>query len=171
MALGWGFEKATHVMLLNRPARSLPCRLLPLLFVVLILSGCGGIPLEVQQRHIRDNDLQLRVLTSEAFLATWGAPTYQYEGLVHFYPVDDGQYVPSFLVPTGEAPENWDSTVLSGVGLFFVYAEQGQLLGFLDNRLVFRGPLPAADVHALGKAWAKEMKFRTRTEAEYLQRR
>jgi hypothetical protein len=160
-------------MLLSRcrSVRRLPRRLLLLLLVVLTLAGCRSVSLEEQQQYIRNNDLQLRVLTSEAFLATWGTPTYQYEGLVQFYPLDDGQYVPSFLVPTGEAPENWDSTVLSGIGLFFAYAEQGRLLGFLDNRLVYRGHVPAAHVHALGKAWATEMKFRTRTEAEYLQRR
>jgi hypothetical protein len=141
------------------------------LAMLLLFGGCAGPSLEEQKRQIQNQNLQLRLLTSEAFLGTWGHPTYQYEALVQFYPLNDGQLVPSFLVPTGEAPPNWDSTILSGVGRFFAYADQGEVLGFLDNRLVYRAHVLSADVHRLGKVWAAELKFRTRTEAEFLQRR
>jgi hypothetical protein len=138
---------------------------------LLSLAGCGSLSFEEQQRRIREHTLQLRVLTAEAFLTTWGPPTYHYDGLVQFYPLHDGQLVPSFLVPTGEAPKNWDSTIVSGVGRFLAYADRGEVLGFLDNRLVYFAQVPSAHVHALGKAWASELKFRTRTETEFLQGR
>jgi hypothetical protein len=144
---------------------------LPLLVSLLSLAGCGAVSMEEQQWHIRHQNLQLHVLTVEAFLTTWGPPTYQYEGPVQFYPLNNGQLVPSFLVPTGEAPKDWDSTILSGIGRFLAYAGQGEVLGFLDNRLVYHSHQPSANVRALGKAWANELKFRTRLEAEFLQRR
>jgi hypothetical protein len=139
--------------------------------LALLLLACTSVSLEQQQQQIRDQKFQFGVLSSEAFLSIWGPPTYQHEALVQFYPLHSGQLVPSFLVPTGEAPADWDSTMVSEVGRFFAYADRGELLGFVSNRLVYRGRVRPEEVHRVGKVWANELKFRTGTEAEFLQRR
>jgi hypothetical protein len=141
------------------------------LFLVALLISCSiaSMPtLELQKEQIRRHDLQLWRLTPEAFLEAWGPPAYVHEGSMQFYPQSDGQYVPSFRVPLGEVPKNWDSTVVTGFGRFFAYPEQGELVGFFENRLAYREAMPGDQVHALGKAWAHERKFRTTIETEAL---
>lgn len=138
---------------------------LVLLFAT-VLAGCAKpMSLEVQKEHIQRHDFPVGQLTPDAFLQAWGNPPYLYEGTTRFFPAN-GQYVPHFRVPLGEAPENWDSSVISGFGRFFAYPEQGELLGFLDDRLVYREAMPAPQVHAIGKAWANERKFRTTIETD-----
>ena len=138
--------------------------------IAVALTGCL-LDLEEQKRHIRANDLPLKRLTPQAFLDVWGAPTYQYESDAQFYPVADGQYVPSFRVPAGEVPRNWNASIVSGTGRFLAYPDRGELLGFLANRLVYRERLPAAQLHSLGATWAREDKLRTSIERDLLKPR
>jgi hypothetical protein len=152
-----------------------PLSIRPTVFLlVALLIGCSlaAMPnLEIQKEQIRRHDLQLWKLTPEAFFEAWGPPAYVHEGSTQFYPQVDGQYVPSFRVPLGEVPKNWDSTVVTGLGRFFAYPEQGELLGFFDNRLAYREPMSGPQVHALGKAWAREQKFRTTIESDMVRPR
>lgn len=134
---------------------------------ILLPAGCSRMPpIEEQQARILNRDLQLDMLTPEAFLATWGKPRYQYEANMQFFPLQNGQHVPRFRVPLGEAPAGWNSTVVFGPSQFFAYPEHGELLGFMDGRLIYREVVSAKDLHALGKAWADEQKFKTTIETD-----
>jgi hypothetical protein len=132
---------------------------------LLLITACSGMPtLEEQKTHILNRNFQLDLLSPEAFVEAWGAAPYQYQATMQFFPLRNGQYMPHFRVPLGEAPAGWDSTVVFGPSLFFAYPEQGELIGFMDDRLVYREVVPAAELHALGKSWANERKFKTTIE-------
>jgi len=134
-----------------------------LITLCLVLPGCA-VPIEEQKAHIRQGDLNFRVLSPQAFLDTWGKPNYAHEQNTQFFSVGKGRYIPMFRVPSGEAPSNWDSRFISGDALFLVYAERGELLGFVGDRLVHREQLPASQLHDIGKTWRKESRFKTRLE-------
>lgn len=121
-------------------------------------------PLEEQKARILNNDIGLRTLTSQAFLETWGEPTYEHYESMQFFPVANGNYIPSFRVPLGEFPPGWDNSIVSEEALFLGYADRGELLGFLEDRLVYREQMPAEKIHAVGKQWKREELFKTRLE-------
>jgi hypothetical protein len=141
---------------MNRPA-------LALIALSLLLAGCA-VPIEEQKAHIRNGDLGFRTLSPQAFVDTWGKPTYAHEQNTQFFSVGKGQYVPLFRVPSGEAPPNWDSRLISDYALFLVYADRGELLGFVGDRLIHHEQLPASQLHDIGKAWQRESRFKTRLE-------
>ncbi len=134
---------------------------------LLLCVACGmfSMPkLEEQRARIRNNDLAYHQITSQAFLDTWGKPTYQHRELTQFFPVENGAWVPRFRVPLGEPPEGWLSSVQAGPGHFLVYADRGELLGFLDDRLVYRETVSADQVMAIKKLWDREALFRSSLE-------
>ena len=141
-----------------------------LLTVTVMLSccvamlACAGPTLEEQKTQIRDDKITFKGLTMQAFLDTWGEPTYRNRELTVFYLMEDGNSIPRFRVPMGEAPEGWIAGAMAAEGVFFGYADRGELLGFVDSRLVYRQQVPAAEVHAAGKMWAHEQRFKTRLE-------
>jgi hypothetical protein len=142
-----------------------PAVLGSLLVTILALAACGYfLSLEEQKARIMNGDVQFRVLSSRAFLETWGHPTYRHYERMQFYPIKGGNYVPRFRVPTGEHPPGWTSTVVSEPALFFGYADRGELLGFINDRLVYRERMPAEQVHAVGNVWKRESLFKTRLE-------
>ena len=134
-----------------------------LIALCLSLAGCA-VPIEEQKAHIRNGDLGFRTLSPQAFLDTWGQPTYAHEEHTQFFSVGRGQYVPRFRVPLGEAPPNWDSRLISDHALFLVYVDRGELLGFVGDRLIHHEQLPASQLHGIGKAWQQESRFKTRLE-------
>lgn len=145
----------------------------PLLALVaaLTLVQCQAIgltlpPLVEQKAQIAQGQIQLRTLSGQAFLETWGAPTYAHRENMQFYPVEAGNYVPRFRVPVGETPRGWDSTIVSEEAYFLGYADRGELLGFVDDRLVYRERVPSEEVHAVGKMWKREALFKTRMETD-----
>jgi len=134
-----------------------------LIALFLLLCGCA-VPMEEQKAHIRDGDLGFRVLSPQAFLETWGKPTYAHAENTQFFSVGKGQYIPRFRVPLGEAPPNWDSRLISDNALFLVYPDREELLGFVGDRLIHHEQLPASQLHDIGKAWQRESRFKTRLE-------
>jgi hypothetical protein len=133
--------------------------------LLIFVEGCG-VPLEEQKAHIRKNSLPFQVLTIQAFLETWGKPTYVHQENTQFYPVKTGNYVPRFRAPLGEVPAGWDASVVSEPAVFLGYVDRGQLLGFINDHLVYREQLSAAQIHEIGKNWQHEAIFKTRLETD-----
>lgn len=134
----------------------------------LLLAGACSFaalpPLDEQASHILNHDIRLHSLTTEAFLQAWGRPTYEHRQRTQFYPVKDGNLIPQFRVPLGQAPNDWQAAIVSEEGYFLAYAERGELLGFIEDRLVFHEQAPAEEIHSIGRAWANQRIFRTRLE-------
>lgn len=139
---------------------------LSILGAIFFLGGCG-VPLEEQKAHIRKHSLPFQILSTQAFLETWGKPTYVHQETTQFYPVKTGNYVPRFRAPMGEPPPGWDASVVSEPAVFLGYTDRGELLGFIDNRLVYREQMPASQIHEIGKNWQHEAIFKTRLETDF----
>ncbi len=127
--------------------------------VALLLAACAP-SVEQQKAWVQQGDLRLEKISSRAVLDAWGAPAYQFRDFVQFYRLTNGQHVPQFRVPLGEAPTDWDSSADMGVGLFLAYPDRGQLVGFLEDRLVYFEKLPPETIHDIGKMWQREKQFR-----------
>ncbi|BFU93680.1 MAG: conserved protein of unknown function [Nitrospira sp.] len=131
-----------------------------------IFAGCGGtLPLVEQEQHIRNNELPLHQLTPRAFAGVWGLPTYQRVEFMQFFVMKSGAFVPRSRVAIGEAPKGWDAGVEAGEALFLAYPDRGWLLVFLDEQLVYKEALSAAQLHALGRDWKMEDRYRSRLES------
>ena len=151
---------------------TLPVCFASVLSVCMVLaSACSNVilpSLNEQKARIHRDEIRLHTLTSAAFLETWGSPTYEQQDLMQFFPVESGNFIPLFRIPSGETPPGWDSTVVSGEARFLGYADRGELLGFLEDRLVYREHLSSEKIHAIGKVWKEEALFKTRPEKEPL---
>jgi hypothetical protein len=127
--------------------------------------SCSGMPsMEEQERHVRDNELVLRKLTPRAFVGAWGAPTYQHTEFMQFFGVKDGSLIPRSRLVSGEPPRGWEAQIEAGDALFLAYPDHGWLVVFFEEQLVYREALTAVQLHALGRDWQHEDKFRTRLE-------
>jgi hypothetical protein len=134
-------------------------------FVIAIGFGCSGMPsLEEQERHVRANELVLHKLTPRAFVVAWGEPTYQHTEFMQFFGMKDDSLVPRSRLPAGEPPRGWEVRIEAGDALFLAYPDHGWLVVFFEERLVYREALTAAQLHALGRSWQHEEKFRSRFE-------
>mgnify|MGYP001618660787 FL=1 len=138
------------------------------LFIVAALVsvfGCSGMPsLEEQERRVRNNELALNQLTSQAFVAAWGMPTYQQAGFMQFFGMKDDELIPRSRLAMGEPPRGWEVSIEAGDALFLAYPDRGWLVVFFEERLVYREALTAAQLHELGHSWQHEEKFRSRFE-------
>lgn len=135
--------------------------------VLAVACGLSSLPsLHEQKAQILNHDIRLRLVTRQAFREAWGPPTYELRQRTQFYPVKDGNLIPQFRVPLGETPDGWEPSVVSEEGFFFGYADRGELLGFIDDRLVYREQTSPEEIHAIGKAWEKNRLFRTRLEGD-----
>ena len=128
------------------------------------VMACSGPTLEVQKAQIRDNRIHFDGLTVQAFLDTWGKPAYTHRTRMQFFMLDDGNSMPRFRVPMGEPPQGWSTRIISEDSTFFGYPDRGELLGFVDDRLIYREQVPEAEVHSVAKMWAREDLFKTRLE-------
>lgn len=137
-----------------------------LLTVVLLLGACAPalLSLEQQKAQVRNGQLRVQMVTGRAILDVWGPPSYGHQEYTQFFSMQDGTYLPFFRVPLGEAPSGWDNAVVSGQAQFLAYADRGELLGFLEDRLVYRERMSAAQVHTIGKMWEKEARFKMQME-------
>ena len=137
-------------------------------FVVMVLGSvlsCSGMPpLEVQEEHVRNNQLLLHQLTPRAFVGAWGAPTYQHVEFMQFFGMKDDSLIPRSRLASGEPPRGWEVRIEAGDALFLAYPDRGWLVVFFEERLVYREALTAAELHALGRSWKHEEKFRSRFE-------
>jgi hypothetical protein len=137
-------------------------------FVVIAIGSavsCSWMPsLEEQERHVRDNELALHQLTPRAFVGAWGTPTYQHTEFMQFFGMKDGSLIPRSRLPSGEPPRGWEGQYEAGDSLFLAYPDHGWLVVFFEERLVYREALTAAQLHAVGRSWQHEDKFRSRFE-------
>ncbi len=132
---------------------------------MVVLSACGGLPpVEVQKQFIDKNEFPLQQLSPQAFQQTWGDASFTHLERTQFFEMPDKSLIPRFRVPLGETPEGWDGDLAGGVALFLAYADRGWLLGFLNDRLVYREQFPPQQLHALGTQWKREAEFKTRLE-------
>lgn len=129
-----------------------------------VLSCSGMPPLEVQEEHVRNNQLLLHQLTPRAFVGAWGAPTYQHVEFMQFFGMKDDSLIPRSRLASGEPPRGWEVRIEAGDALFLAYPDRGWLVVFFEERLVYREALTAAELHALGRSWKHEEKFRSRFE-------
>lgn len=128
--------------------------------------GCSGMPpIGEQVRHVRANELLLNQLTPRAFVEAWGAPTYQHAEFMQFFGMKDDSLIPRSRLASGEPPRGWEVRIEAGDALFLAYPDHGWLVVFFEERLVYREALTAAQLHALGRSWQHEDKFRSRLEA------
>jgi hypothetical protein len=128
------------------------------------MSACSGPTLAEQKAQILDHKIHFEGLTIQAFLETWGKPAYTHRERMQFYTLDNGNSIPRFRTPMGEAPQGWTMGIISEDSIFFGYPDRGELLGFADGLLVYREKVPADELHAIGKTWAREDLFKTRLE-------
>jgi hypothetical protein len=132
---------------------------------VLGLIGCSGLPpIEEQAQHVRNNELILRQLTPRAFVRAWGKPAYQRSEFMHFFGMKDGSMVPQSRLAVGESPKEWETDFEVGEGVSLIYPDQGWLVVFFENRLVYREALTADKLHSIGRGWKKEEQFRPRMD-------
>jgi len=136
-----------------------------LLGCLVAATACSSPTLAEQRAQILEHKIHFDGLSMQAFLDTWGEPTYRHRERMQFYTLSDGNSVPRFRVPLGEPPPGWSTAILSGDAVFFGYADRGELLGFAEGRLVYREKVPAKEIHELGKTWAREERFKTRLES------
>ena len=113
---------------------------------------------------MRANELILDQLTPPAFVGAWGMPMYQHTEFMQFFVMKDGSYIPRSRLASGEQPRGWEASIEADDGLFLAYPDRGWLVVFLDERLVYREALTAAQLHEIGRGWKHEEKFRTRFE-------
>lgn len=129
------------------------------------IVGCQSMPtLGEQEQMVRDRQLTVQRLSPKAVVNIWGKPRYHHSEFAHFFVMPDKTMIPRSRVATGEAPEGWEAGVDAGEGVFLGYPEQGWLLVFVDDRLVYREELKAEQVHKLGKTWEYEDRFKTRLD-------
>ena len=131
----------------------------------LLMIGCQSMPpLGEQERLVRNKQLTVQQISPKAFVNVWGKPVYHHSEFTQFFVMPDKSMIPRSRVPIGEAPEGWEASFEAGEGVFLGYPEQGWVLVFLDDRLVYREELKADKVHALGKTWQFEDRFKTSLE-------
>ena len=134
-------------------------------FGIGILISCSGLPpLDEQVQHVKSNDLILRQLTPRAFVRAWGKPAYQRYEFMHFFGLKDGSMVPQSRLTIGEAPKGWEADFAVGQGLSLLYPDQGWLVVFLEERLVYREALSADKLHEIGLGWKKEDQFKPKMD-------
>ena len=134
--------------------------------IATLLVACSGLPsLDQQKRLVAVGDIRVHQLTPRAFVETWGPPTYIHQQFTHFFGMQDGRLIPQARMALGESPQGWETGLEAGDALFLAYADQGQYLVFLDERLVYQEPMTAEKIHAVGKTWKYESQFKTRLES------
>ncbi|MGQ0811197.1 MAG: hypothetical protein ACT4OO_08220 [Nitrospiraceae bacterium] len=127
-----------------------------------VIAACHSLPsLEEQKQKIANNDLLLHQLTPRAFAETWGSPTYAHVEFTPFLTAEDGTLVPLSRIQLKQSPQEWADGVDAGDALFLAYADRGDLLVFLEDRLVYREALTPEQIHRLGKTWKHEAQFRS----------
>lgn len=128
-------------------------------------AGCKGMPtLAEQEQMVRGDNLALDRVTSMAVVNVWGEPAHYQVKFTQFFVMPDLSMVPTDRVPLGESPRGWSAGVHAGESVFFAYPEQGWLLVFLDEWLVYKEKLKSEEMDALIKAWAYEDRFKTRLD-------
>ena len=157
-----GGAKEPKTAMIQRPSLLRSC---VVLITLMLLSACSGLPpLAEQEQHVRNNELLLHQLTPRAFVGAWGMPTYQRTEFMQFFGMKDGSLIPRSRVAIGTAPRGWETGLEAGEGLFLAYPDRGWLVVFYEEKLVYKEALSAAELHALGRSWQHEDRFRSKLE-------
>lgn len=128
-------------------------------------GGCKGMPtLEQQEQWVRENNLVLEHVSTQAVVNVWGKPPHHHSEFTQFFVMPDRSMIPRSRVVAGEVPKSWDAGVHAGEGVFFAYPDRGWLLVFLDDQLVYKEELKTEQLLTLVKSWAYEDRFRTRLD-------
>lgn len=135
-----------------------------ILVLAAALLACAGPTMDEQRAQILNDDIRFEQQTVQAFLDAWGKPTYIHRERMQFFILENGNSLPRFRVPMGEAPQDWTTKVLSEDSVFFGYPDRGELLGFVDGWVIYREHVATDVVHTLGKNWEREERFKTRLE-------
>ncbi len=125
-------------------------------------------PVDQQRALVENGDLKIWMIASGAVFDVWGFPTYERREQTQFFQLENGGYVPRFRVPLGETPPGWGSNVLHGQGHFLAYADRGEMLGFYDDRLVYRERLAPEKIHEIGTVWKREDTFKLDLEKQQM---
>lgn len=134
-------------------------------FVLLGTIGCQELPpVSEQERLVQSRQLTILQITPKAVVNVWGKPVYHHSEFTQFFVMPDKTMIPRSRVAVGEAPVGWEAGFEAGEGVFLGYPDQGWLLVFFDDRLVYREELKAEEVHKLGKVWQHEERFKTRLD-------
>ncbi|MFQ5992001.1 MAG: hypothetical protein ACE5NA_06145 [Nitrospiraceae bacterium] len=121
----------------------------------------------VQRAKIKANIIEPHKLSSEAFLQVWGTPTYDHSARTQFFVLNSGAYIPTFRVPLGEHPPDWDFVApLSQDAYFFAYADRNELLGFVDESLVYRERMDPEELNRIIEQWKKDDSTKSRIERQ-----
>ena len=135
------------------------------LFTLLVTIGCQELPpLSEQERLVQNRQLTVLQITPKAVVNVWGKPVYHHSEFTQFFVMPDKTMIPRSRVAVGEAPVGWEAGFEAGEGVFLGYPDQGWLLVFFEDRLVYREELKAEEVHTLGKVWQHEERFKTRLD-------
>jgi hypothetical protein len=118
-----------------------------------------------QRRMVAAGSLVSQQVSRQAILFEWGPPTYQLIQRTQFFVLSDGNWIPHFRVKVGEAPPNWDFSTVFGEAVFWAYEERETVLGFYQERLVYRELLGKDQIQAMGKLWQREALFKSRLES------
>ncbi len=136
------------------------------LLIGVLPVACSGIPpIDQQKRLVQEGNFRIQQLTPQAFVDTWGEPTYTHQQFTHFFGMQDGRLIPQARMALGESPQGWETGLAAGDALFLAYADRGYYLVFLEGALVYHEAMTAEKVHAVGKAWKYESQFKTRLES------
>ena len=128
-------------------------------------AGCKGAPtLAEQEQSVRANILVPDRVTSLAVVNVWGEPPHYRNEFTQFFVMPDFSLIPASRVPLGENPRGWSAGVHAGEGVYFAYPEQGWLLVFLNDWLVYKEELKEKEMNDLLKAWAYEDRFKMRLD-------
>ena len=129
------------------------------------MLGCSGTPkIAEQEQLVRTNNLMIDKVSTRAVVNVWGKPPHHHTEFTQFFVMPDRSMIPRSRVASGEVPKGWDAGVHAGEGVFFVYPDQGWLLVFFDEYLVYREALDADQLDGIVRAWAYEDRFKTRLD-------
>lgn len=136
-----------------------------ILLGMLLVTGCQSLPpLGEQERLVQKKQFAVQQISPKAVVNVWGKPVYHHSEFTQFFVMPDKRMIPRSRVAIGEAPEGWEASFEAGEGVFLGYPDQGWMFVFLDDQLVYWEELKSDKVHALGKSWEFEDRFKTSLE-------
>jgi hypothetical protein len=100
------------------------------------MEGCQSLPpLGEQERLVQNKQLTVQQISPKAVVNVWGKPVYHHSEFTQFFVMPDKSMIP-LRVPIGKRQR--DGSEFRGRGRCSGHPEQGWVLVFLDDRLVYR---------------------------------
>ena len=126
-------------------------------------------PAEEQRANFQKGEFKTWMLSTSVFLEMWGPPTFEHRQTTTFFVVENNgavNYVPNFRVPLGETPPGWIHQMIHKEGRFFAYERREEMIGFVEDRFVYRERMSAEDMEKLRKHWEYEARFQLDLEKQ-----